>query len=129
MDAVRLASKVVFTPKLPTAVVYSLNSRLTKHTSQSQCATWKLSSETAAEELDDDNFIVFDLENLILTGATGKRVKSNISPSASRSAVSQPKRSSRLLRTEPSSSSQSTAPKSRCAACGQTGVQQRKVTR
>jgi YgiT-type zinc finger domain-containing protein len=61
--------------------------------------------------------------------ATGKRAKSNISSEATHSAVSSPKRSSKLPRTELSSSSRSIAPKLRCAACGRRGVQQREVTR
>lgn len=61
--------------------------------------------------------------------ATGKRAKSNMSSEATPSATSPPKQSSRSPRTERSSSSRSTVPKPRCAACGQTGVQQREVTR
>jgi YgiT-type zinc finger domain-containing protein len=61
--------------------------------------------------------------------ATGKRAKLNISSEATRSAVSPQKRSPSSPRTGISSSSPSTAPKLRCAACSRAGVQQREVTR
>lgn len=80
----------------------------------------------AAEELDDDNLTILDLENSLLTGEIVERqrdrqtreVTVNASSVDSHSTGAAPTRSSSLARSETSLSSPSTSPDQLCASCG-----------
>jgi YgiT-type zinc finger domain-containing protein len=87
-----------------------------------------------AEELDDDNLTIFDLESIILTGksssgnVTEKPGKSNASYPAPPSPERRPRQSSSSVPPASSSPSPVTSPDELCANCGQKGMQLRRVT-
>ena len=90
----------------------------------------------AAEELDDDNLTIDDLENIILTGKiiecqrdTRTQEIKCVSSVASRSKNEMPKSSSKSGLSATSSSLPPTSPSQLCASCGQPGVRLRNVTR
>ena len=89
----------------------------------------------AAEELDDDNLTILDLENIILTGAIIERQRDRQTREVKcviRGLTLDDLEAETIVKIGPTgrlSSLPYTSPSERCASCGQAGVQLREVTR